>query len=148
MLPAAVEELMRYQTPVTATDRWASEDIEVHGAPIRAGEHITVSWAAANLDPAVFPDPLTVDFDRKGNRHIAFASGIHRCLGSHLARLELRTSSTSSIGASRTTRSDGETPGRLRVVRAATYLPLSFPRELVSPLNGGVFRALSGVCTL
>jgi cytochrome P450 len=87
---AAVEELMRYQTPVTATDRWATQDIEVGGHTIRAGEHITVSWAAANLDPEVFPDPLTVNFDRKGNRHIAFASGFHRCLGSHLARLEMR----------------------------------------------------------
>jgi cytochrome P450 len=90
IIPGAVEELMRYQTPVTATDRWATQDIEVRGHNIRAGEHISVSWAAANLDPDVFPDPLTVDFDRKGNRHIAFASGYHRCLGSHLARLEMR----------------------------------------------------------
>ncbi len=90
VIPAAVEELMRYLTPVTATDRWATEDIEVNGTTIGAGEHISVSWAAANLDPDVVPDPLTVDFDRKGNRHIAFASGFHRCLGSHLARLELR----------------------------------------------------------
>jgi cytochrome P450 len=90
IIPAAVEELMRYQTPVTATDRWAAADIEIDGTTIPAGEHIVVSWAAANLDPEVFPDPLTVDFDRKGNRHIAFASGFHRCLGSHLARLELR----------------------------------------------------------
>ena len=46
-------------------------------------------WAAANLDPAGFDDPLTVDFDRAAKRHIAFASGFHRCLGSHLARMEL-----------------------------------------------------------
>jgi cytochrome P450 len=48
-----------------------------------------LSFGAANLDPEVFPDGMTVDFDRKPNRHIAFGSGIHRCLGSHLARREL-----------------------------------------------------------
>ena len=90
IIPAAVEELMRYETPVTATERFATTDMEVGGVAIRAGEAVTMSWAAANLDPDVFPDPLTVDFDRKGNKHIAFASGFHRCLGSHLARLEMR----------------------------------------------------------
>lgn len=51
---------------------------------------LMVVWAAANVDPEKFPDPLQVDLDRPGNRHLAFASGFHRCLGSHLARMELR----------------------------------------------------------
>ena len=58
---------------------------------MKAGDLVTQCWTTANLDPEVFADPLTVDFDRSGNRHIAFAAGWHRCLGSHLARLELRT---------------------------------------------------------
>jgi cytochrome P450 len=65
-------------------------DIELSGEKIAAGTICHVSWAAANLDPAVFPDPLRVDLTRTPNPHIAFASGFHRCLGSHLARLDLR----------------------------------------------------------
>jgi cytochrome P450 len=60
------------------------------GEFVAAGTRMHVSWSAANLDPDYFPDPLSVDFDRKPNPHIAFASGFHRCLGSHLARMELR----------------------------------------------------------
>jgi cytochrome P450 len=90
LFPAAVEELMRLQSPVQWGHRWTPEDIELpSGALIKAGEYMQPMWAAANLDPEVFPDPLTVNFDRQSNRHIAFASGFHRCLGSHLARLEL-----------------------------------------------------------
>jgi cytochrome P450 len=88
--PRAIEELMRFHSPVPSASRTPTTDISVNGRTIPAGRQIQISWAAANLDPEVFPDPLTVDFDRTGNRHIAFASGFHRCLGSHLARLELR----------------------------------------------------------
>jgi cytochrome P450 len=88
--PAAVEELMRFTSPVTTGFRYPQVDIELGGETIAAGTQVIVSWAAANLDPEVFADPLTVDFGRHPNPHIAFASGSHRCLGSHLARLELR----------------------------------------------------------
>jgi cytochrome P450 len=88
--PAAVEELLRFTSPVTIGFRYPQVDIELGGETIAAGTQVIVSWAAANLDPDVFPDPLTVDFDRQPNPHIAFANGSHRCLGSHLARLELR----------------------------------------------------------
>jgi cytochrome P450 len=57
---------------------------------MKAGERIMLPTGAAGRDPAQFPDPLTIDFDREPNRHLAFGGGIHRCLGSHLARLELR----------------------------------------------------------
>lgn len=87
----AVEELLRVMTPVVGGGRHAVEDFEVDGVTVKAGDSVGVVWAAANMDPEVFPDPTRVDFDRSGNRHIAFASGFHRCLGSHLARIELRT---------------------------------------------------------
>jgi cytochrome P450 len=90
ILPAAIEELMRYHTPVSSGGRYAAGEFEVAGEHISRGKHLNVLWHAANLDETVFPDPLRVDFDRPENRHIAFASGFHRCLGSHLARLELR----------------------------------------------------------
>jgi cytochrome P450 len=89
VLPAAIEELMRFETPVVAGSRYATAAFEIGDEQVNAGDTITVSWAAANLDDAGFDDPLVVDFDRAAKRHIAFASGFHRCLGSHLARMEL-----------------------------------------------------------
>ena len=130
VLPAAIEELMRYENPVlTSGGRMAIADTEVNGCPVKAGDLVTQCWTTANLDPEVFADPLTVDFDRSGNRHIAFAAGWHRCLGSHLARLELRTAVDQ---LHRRIPSYTITPGETAQyhhagVRAATYLPLSFP---------------------
>jgi cytochrome P450 len=88
--PNAVEELLRYLSPVFFANRLATEDIELGGQSFPAGSHFIVSWHAANLDPAVFDDPMRVDLARHPNPHIGFANGFHRCLGSHLARLELR----------------------------------------------------------
>ena len=87
---SAVEELMRFESPVTEGFRITREDLTLpSGVTIPAGSWMHLSWTAANLDPAVFPDPLTVDFGRKPNPHLGFASGVHRCLGSHLARMEM-----------------------------------------------------------
>jgi cytochrome P450 len=91
LIPAAVEELLRYESPVPSGTRFAEADIDLgDGLVIRAGETIHAVWAAANVDPCAFADPLTVDMSRRRTTHIAFASGTHRCLGSHLARLEMR----------------------------------------------------------
>jgi len=90
LLPAAIEELMRVHTPVVAGSRHATADFEIGDVKVNAGDEIRVVWAAADMDPDAFPEPTRVDFARPDNRHIAFASGFHRCLGSHLARLELR----------------------------------------------------------
>jgi cytochrome P450 len=91
LIPAAVEEIMRYESPVPAGQRFAVEDIDLgDGLVIKAGEAIHAIWAAANVDPTQYHDPLRVDFDRGRTSHIVFASGTHRCLGSHLARMELR----------------------------------------------------------
>jgi cytochrome P450 len=90
LIPAAVEELMRVESPVQGTHRYATRDFELAGVPIHKGDRISVMWAGANLDGSAFESPLEVDLRRQPNRHIAFASGFHRCLGSHLARQELR----------------------------------------------------------
>jgi cytochrome P450 len=88
--PSAIEELMRFESPVTEGGRIATEDLDLpSGEHIAAGTNMTVSWAAANLDPDYFTDPLSVDLSRSPNPHIGFASGFHRCLGSHLARMEM-----------------------------------------------------------
>ena len=90
--PSAIEELLRFESPVTDGFRRVVErDLELpSGAVLPKGSFIHVSWSTANLDPDFFDDPLVVDFERSPNKHIGFASGWHRCLGSHLARLELR----------------------------------------------------------
>jgi cytochrome P450 len=88
--PAAVEELMRFESPVTDGGRIALQDLELpSGETVAAGTVMGISWSAANLDPRHFPEPLTVKLDRAPNPHIGFASGFHRCLGSHLARMEM-----------------------------------------------------------
>jgi len=88
--PAAIEELLRFESPVTDGGRIALADLELpSGEHVAAGTRMGISWHAANLDPEFFADPLTVDFARTPNPHIAFASGFHRCLGSHLARMEM-----------------------------------------------------------
>jgi cytochrome P450 len=88
--PRAIEEYLRFESPVGHGYRMPTEDIEVGGEKIKAGTVIIASWTAANLDPDAFEEPMSVRLDRPANPHIGFASGWHRCLGSHLARLELR----------------------------------------------------------
>jgi cytochrome P450 len=90
VLPHAIEELLRWETPVPGVARVAMQDVEVGGCPISKGERVSPLLGAANTDPAEFPDPELVDFNRNPNRHRAFGGGPHRCLGSHLARMELR----------------------------------------------------------
>jgi len=89
-IPTVVEELLRWETPVMAVARVATEDVEVGGCPVSAGEHVMAIIGAANVDDAEFEGAGELRWDREVNRHLAFGGGIHRCLGSHLARLELR----------------------------------------------------------
>ena len=90
LLPHAIEELLRYESPVPAVARFAIAECELGGEQIRAGDSLNLLLCVANLDPTAIPDPLTVDFDRDTKSHIDFGTGVHRCLGSHLARMELR----------------------------------------------------------
>jgi len=89
-IPSVVEELLRWETPVMAVARVATRDTEIAGCPVHAGDQLMALVGAANVDDDEFPEAGAVRFDRTANRHLAFGGGIHRCLGSHLARLELR----------------------------------------------------------
>jgi cytochrome P450 len=89
-IPSVVEELLRWETPVMAVARVATRDTEVGGCPVRHGENVMAIIGAANVDDTEYPDAGELRWDREANRHLAFGGGIHRCLGSHLARLELR----------------------------------------------------------
>ncbi len=89
-LEAAIEELLRWETPVAVIPRLVKQDIEIADIPIKKDEMVMLLLGAANIDPAEFEGADEVRFDRSRNRHIAFGAGAHRCLGSHLARMELR----------------------------------------------------------
>ncbi|WP_248927802.1 cytochrome P450 family protein [Paenibacillus hamazuiensis] len=88
LLPSAVEELLRYAGPIMITNRFAGEDITLHGKTIRKGETVVISLAGANIDPHKFSNPEALDITREENEHLAFGKGIHHCLGAPLARLE------------------------------------------------------------
>jgi len=89
VMSLAVEELLRAYSPVTMA-RLVTKDVEYAGCPMKAGDKILMNFPAANRDPEVFEDADEVVLDRAHNRHVAFGSGIHRCAGSNLARMELR----------------------------------------------------------
>jgi cytochrome P450 len=127
LVPAAVEELLRWETPVPGVPRVAMTDVEIGGEQVREGESVMCLLGAANIDGAEFADPDVVDLERAGNRHIAFGGGVHRCLGSHLARLEMR------VALEELHRrlpdyaiKDGEIPLYTSGIRAVEYLPLVF----------------------
>jgi cytochrome P450 len=90
LIQHAIEELLRWETPVQGVVRIATADTEIGGCPVAKGQVVSVMLGSANTDEQAWDDVDTVDFERAGNRHIAFGAGAHRCLGSHLARMELR----------------------------------------------------------
>ncbi|MQA94459.1 MAG: cytochrome P450 [Streptosporangiales bacterium] len=90
--PEAVEELLRYDTPLHLFERWVLEDIELYGIRIPRGSELAMLLGSANRDPAVFADPDRLDLTRTVNPHVSFSSGIHFCFGAPLARIEIAES--------------------------------------------------------
>ena len=89
LVPDAAEEILRWVSPISHFTRTATEDTEVRGVTIRAGEQVAIFFASANRDEDVFDDPFTFRVDRRPNPHLAFGFGEHFCMGAHLARVEL-----------------------------------------------------------
>jgi cytochrome P450 len=92
LVPSAVEELMRWDTPLQLFERWVLEDVEIHGMRVPRGAELGLVFGSANRDPAIFESPDELRLDREPNPHVTFGAGIHFCLGAPLARLELQTS--------------------------------------------------------
>ena len=88
LVPSAIEELLRYDSRVQRTGRFATTDVEIQGRKIPSGSLVVAAIGAANRDPGHFPDPDRLDIARPDNRHVAFGFGIHFCLGAPLARVE------------------------------------------------------------
>ncbi|MET9966140.1 cytochrome P450 [Streptomyces sp. NPDC006356] len=97
LVPSAIEELMRYDTPLQLFERWVLDDIEIAGTTIPRGAEIAMLFGSANHDPEVFANPDRLDLTRKENPHISFSAGIHYCIGAPLARIELAASMTALL---------------------------------------------------
>ncbi|MFJ6565109.1 cytochrome P450 [Streptomyces sp. NPDC091412] len=97
LIPSAIEELMRYDTPLQLFERWVLDEIEIAGTTIPRGAEIAMLFGSANHDPAVFTDPGRLDLTRRDNPHISFSAGIHYCIGAPLARIELAASMTALL---------------------------------------------------
>jgi unspecific monooxygenase len=92
LIPSAVEELLRFDTPLQMFERWVLEPIELHGVEIPRGAELGLLFGSANRDPEVFDAPDELRLDREPNPHLTFGAGIHFCLGAPLGRMELQTS--------------------------------------------------------
>jgi cytochrome P450 len=128
-IAGAVEELLRWETPVTAVPRIVKQDVEIHGHRLAKGETVTLLLGASNVDSTEFQEPDRVDFERERNKHLAFGGGPHRCLGSHLARMELEVAMQvwhERIPDYRI--QPGETPRYSAGIREVQYLPLVWDR--------------------
>ncbi|MFZ0380674.1 MAG: cytochrome P450 [Solirubrobacteraceae bacterium] len=125
LIPVAVDELLRLETPVQAVPRWAIEDANVAGQPICAGDKLMLLLASANRDPEQFVEPDACSLDRRPNRHLAFGYGIHRCIGADLARLELRVACEELLARTNWVSLAG-TPTRTTFVRqGVSHLPVT-----------------------
>ena len=128
LIPAAVEEMLRYESPSQHTGRLAPEDAQLGGKAIRKGQAVMAVMAAANRDPERFPDPDRFDITRKDNRHLAFGYGAHFCFGAALARAEGQEAFEAIV---RRLPDLGSEPGRLvwrnnLGLRGLTALPVRF----------------------
>jgi cytochrome P450 len=128
IIPAAIEELLRWETPVMGVPRVSLADTELAGCPVHTGDGVMVMLGSVNTDEADLPDADVVRFDRETNRHVAFGAGVHRCLGSHLARQELR------IAVREWHRripdyalADGHTLEYTGGIRSIDHFPMTFP---------------------
>lgn len=107
-IPQAVEELLRFESPVQEMFRWATCEAEVGGQTIKAGDRVGLLWGSGNRDEDVFPDADRCLLDRRPNRHLAFGYGVHTCLGAPVARMELRLALTEILAQTTSFRVSGD----------------------------------------
>jgi len=125
LMPTAIEELLRAYAPVTMA-REVVQETRINGCPFKPGQMVMLSFPAANRDPEMFPDADKVIIDRKENRHAAFGLGIHRCVGSNLARMELTVAVEELLKRIPEFSLDGEVTWSEGSVRGPRKLPLRF----------------------
>lgn len=129
LVPAAVEELLRLEPPFIAVGRTVRHDTQLAGHNVKAGEKVMISWASANRDEDEFDSPAAFRLDRKTNRHVAFGVGPHRCIGSNLARQNLRIAVREIVrrlGGLRLAIPEDEIPFHHAYNRSPLALPIRF----------------------
>jgi cytochrome P450 len=129
LLPTAIEELMRFDSPLQLFERTATEDVEIGGVTVARGQKIAALLGSANHDPAVFEAPETLDVGRGDNAHITFGAGIHFCIGAPLARVELQASFGALLARTASIELGGEPVRRPEfVIRGLAELPVVLTR--------------------
>jgi cytochrome P450 len=129
LLPTAIEELMRFDSPLQLFERTATEDVEIGGITVAAGQKIAALLGAANRDPAVFADPDRLDVGRSDNPHISFGAGVHFCIGAPLARVELQATFGALLDRTSSLELGGEPVRRPEfVIRGLAELPVRLIR--------------------
>ncbi|WP_405735331.1 cytochrome P450 [Streptomyces sp. NBC_01537] len=150
LLDSATEEFLRYFTPAPGDGRTISQDCEIVGTQFKEGERLWLSWAMANRDPSVFPEPNTVDMERKGNRHTSFGLGIHRCIGSNVARTVFKRMVVQVLDRMPDYRCDPEGAEHyetIGVIQGMRHLPATFtPGRRLGPGLDETLETLQKVC--
>jgi cytochrome P450 len=125
LLPTAIEEFMRFDSPLQLFERTATADVEIGGVTVQEGQKIAALLGSANRDPAVFADPDALDVGRSDNPHISFGAGVHFCLGAPLARVELQASFGALLRRTSRLEPGGEPVRRPEfVIRGLSALPV------------------------
>lgn len=129
LLDPATEEFLRFYTPAPGDGRTIAADIELDGRQLKEGDRLWLSWAMANRDPEIFHDPNDIVLDRGGNRHFSFGVGMHRCIGSNLARTVFKSMVTAVLDRMPDYRCDPEGTVHyetIGVIQGMRYLPATF----------------------
>jgi cholest-4-en-3-one 26-monooxygenase len=132
LLPSAIEEILRWVSPLIYFRRTATRDTEIRGVPIKENDKVVMFYPAANRDEDHFADPYRFNITREPNEHLAFGIGQHWCLGANLARLELRCMFEEILRRLPAIELDGQ-PKRLRsnFLNGIKSMPVRFPAERV-----------------
>jgi cytochrome P450 len=150
LLNAATEEFLRYFTPAPGDGRTFSDDVEIEGTQFKEGERLWISWAMANRDPSVFAEPNHIILDRKGNRHFSFGIGVHRCVGSNVARTVFKSMLTAVLDRMPDFRCDPAGTvhyDSIGVIQGMRHLPASFtPGARLGPGLDETLKRLQQIC--
>ena len=129
LLDSATEEFLRFYTPAPGDGRTIAADMDIDGTQFKEGDRIYISWSIANRDPSLFADPHRIALDRKQNRHFAFGLGVHRCIGSNLARVVFKSMLTAVLDRMPDYRCEPERTAHyetIGVIQGMRHLPATF----------------------
>jgi len=150
LLNSATEEFLRYFTPAPGDGRTVAEDLEVDGVVLKEGERLWLSWAMANRDPELFEHPDEVVLDRTRNRHFSFGLGIHRCIGSNVARTVFKSMLTAVLDRMPDFHCEPEGAVHYRtigVIQGMQHLPATFaPGPRLGPGLDATLEKLQRIC--